>query len=290
MKFRYLRIAFSVLCGVGCVLLIVMWVRSYWWNDGISGTNGSAFTRILTVQGNIYLQRLAPNRDGPIPWKSFHKPIAQYQCAGCSVLSARQWLGGCDTVLVANRKYCCSFGRPLAQIAILSPHSANRHDAGCGGAGPNRLAGAPMRFKKLRIAWSVGWGVICVLVVTLWVCSYWNLYSAIRLVSTKTSACFLVQEGQLEVNWTSDPTEVSLVKRHNGPGWTGGITPLTEYYWELEHGGTDYDGPHPFGSPLLRRFVFDKERVVIPLWFPSVLFAALASLPWLRWKLACALC
>src|SRR6266550_2296875 len=77
MRYRKLRIAFSATCLIACVLLIVLWVRSYWWNDGISGTNGSAFTRILTVQGNIYLQRLAPNRGGPIPWKSFHRPIAR---------------------------------------------------------------------------------------------------------------------------------------------------------------------------------------------------------------------
>jgi hypothetical protein len=31
--FRKLRIAFSTACGIACVLLIVLWVRSYWWND-----------------------------------------------------------------------------------------------------------------------------------------------------------------------------------------------------------------------------------------------------------------
>jgi hypothetical protein len=33
---RYLRIAFSATCLVACVLLIVLWVRSYWWWDTIS--------------------------------------------------------------------------------------------------------------------------------------------------------------------------------------------------------------------------------------------------------------
>jgi hypothetical protein len=31
--FRYLRIAWSVVCGIFCVLLIVLWVRSYWYVD-----------------------------------------------------------------------------------------------------------------------------------------------------------------------------------------------------------------------------------------------------------------
>jgi hypothetical protein len=30
-----------------------------------------------------------------------------------------------------------------------------------------------MRFRKLQIAWSVGWGVIALLLVMLWVRSYW---------------------------------------------------------------------------------------------------------------------
>src|SRR3954470_6536128 len=33
MKFRKLRIAWSVFCSLACVLLIVLWVRSYWYMD-----------------------------------------------------------------------------------------------------------------------------------------------------------------------------------------------------------------------------------------------------------------
>ena len=32
---RYLRIVFSVTCAIACVLLIALWVRSYWRCDGI---------------------------------------------------------------------------------------------------------------------------------------------------------------------------------------------------------------------------------------------------------------
>src|SRR3954449_8237078 len=38
MRFRKLRITWSVLWGLACVLLIVLWVRSYWWKDfAVSG-------------------------------------------------------------------------------------------------------------------------------------------------------------------------------------------------------------------------------------------------------------
>ena len=33
MRFRNLRIAWSVACGIPCVLLIALWARSYWWSD-----------------------------------------------------------------------------------------------------------------------------------------------------------------------------------------------------------------------------------------------------------------
>ena len=32
-----------------------------------------------------------------------------------------------------------------------------------------------MRFRKLRIAWSVVWGIACVLLIVLWVRSYWSV-------------------------------------------------------------------------------------------------------------------
>src|SRR6188474_3195978 len=33
MRFRKLRIAFSAVCGLACVLLAALWVRSYWRED-----------------------------------------------------------------------------------------------------------------------------------------------------------------------------------------------------------------------------------------------------------------
>jgi len=33
---RYLRVAFSVTCGIACVLFVVLWVRSYSWMDTVS--------------------------------------------------------------------------------------------------------------------------------------------------------------------------------------------------------------------------------------------------------------
>src|SRR4051812_39587288 len=37
MRFRKLRIAWSVFWGLAAALLIVLWVRSYWWTDTVWG-------------------------------------------------------------------------------------------------------------------------------------------------------------------------------------------------------------------------------------------------------------
>jgi hypothetical protein len=45
---RYLRITFSAACGIACLMLIVLWARSYWWFDQfiqrISTTDYVAYT------------------------------------------------------------------------------------------------------------------------------------------------------------------------------------------------------------------------------------------------------
>jgi hypothetical protein len=41
MEYRNLRIAWSVAWGIFAVLLCVLWVRSYWWNEGCRIARGS---------------------------------------------------------------------------------------------------------------------------------------------------------------------------------------------------------------------------------------------------------
>jgi hypothetical protein len=53
MRFRKLRIAWSVLSASACVLLMVLWVRSYWYCDTIEGSGPSpAMFDFATVNGN----------------------------------------------------------------------------------------------------------------------------------------------------------------------------------------------------------------------------------------------
>jgi len=65
-----------------------------------------------------------------------------------------------------------------------------------------------MRFRKLQIAWSVGWGLLAVLLIALWVRSYWRAELASRL--TNDSALTLGSDHGIVYfvhrNLTSTPT------------------------------------------------------------------------------------
>jgi hypothetical protein len=56
MKYRGPRIAFSVACGIMCLLLIALWVRSYWWADTFSfPVTGKHVLGVGSAQGGMSL-------------------------------------------------------------------------------------------------------------------------------------------------------------------------------------------------------------------------------------------
>jgi hypothetical protein len=64
MKYRYLRIAFSAVCGIVCLLLIVLWVRSYFRADYLVWYPSSTQARgISTIVGSfMYLRHPDSNQ------------------------------------------------------------------------------------------------------------------------------------------------------------------------------------------------------------------------------------
>jgi hypothetical protein len=65
MRFRKLRIAWSVGCGIACVLLICLWVRSYWWLDIITKNSPGFgwFTETGSCEGRIDFFLCEPKRE-----------------------------------------------------------------------------------------------------------------------------------------------------------------------------------------------------------------------------------
>src|SRR4051812_43949407 len=66
---RYLRVVFCASCGLACVLLIVLSVRSYWWLDMVDVGIGQKRMALLTAQGNMRLEMHSAS-DPTWKWKS----------------------------------------------------------------------------------------------------------------------------------------------------------------------------------------------------------------------------
>jgi hypothetical protein len=68
---RGLRLAVSALCGILCLLLIMLWLRSLYWEDRISGhTTGSRGIRVYSSHGSlVYYDTEFPGAAKEYPWE-----------------------------------------------------------------------------------------------------------------------------------------------------------------------------------------------------------------------------
>ena len=70
---HYLRITWTAFCGIACVLLIVLWVRSYWWTDIIVAQQSSQ--RYVGIGSSNARIMFGTTVDvGVTPWTWFVKP------------------------------------------------------------------------------------------------------------------------------------------------------------------------------------------------------------------------
>lgn len=83
---RKLRIAWSMGWGIACVLLCVLWVRSYWRYDKAEGHVFGKPIRLLMASGHLRLDLIAFGRPPKSEWNSF--PIEQRQSIGLNPLDS----------------------------------------------------------------------------------------------------------------------------------------------------------------------------------------------------------
>jgi hypothetical protein len=126
-----------------------------------------------------------------------------------------------------------------------------------------------LRYRKLRIAWSMGCGIVCLLLIVLWVRSSWCREFVYRVSALKASGV-VIDYGMVRfdhLEWT--------------PSIADGDGPLGSPGW---HRKTTYYSPQlaDLLKHLLPGFVFTKNLVTIPIWFLLLLFSTLAIAPWIR--------
>ena len=129
-----------------------------------------------------------------------------------------------------------------------------------------------MRYRKLRIAWSVGCGLVAVLLCALWLKSYWWWYS---VRCRPTAQTFLTA-------WTEDgSTSVSFSKE---------LRPLPSFMdrWSFR----SYP-PRSLesGSPMLTnsaRLFFHRgplgATIGMPIWMLAIMAWMLGVVPWIGWS------
>jgi hypothetical protein len=122
----------------------------------------------------------------------------------------------------------------------------------------------PLRYRKLRIAWSVGWGVICAMLIALWARSYWRMdYLTGMLTANRQIEIYSIQ-GRLSIGAWTEPTYAPLTHRSTSIAESQGTVRMLESKENL------------FG------FAFIRPSVIVPLYFLAISACAITALPWFR--------
>ena len=299
---RKLRTAWSVGWGVACLLLIALWVRSHWWCDLLAYTKGQTYVAVaagrgiacfrwttwqpsVTVGNKLGWELLggppetAASNLKPLEWRQTKHPsmvsdlLISFPCWFCvtffATLAAAPWLHwrfSLRTLLIAITLVAGGLGSTCSGIDLSSVHLATTpmDDQGTTGTSGRK------RFRKLRIAWSVAGGVVCLLLIALWVRSYPNT----------CDQC-----------WGHFPNGTGFeVDSHAGSVWVGilygrRVIPFQFKTFELQEGGMAFLRSKPtfrFMEPLKGgrgSCVFSS-----PHWFLVLLACLVAGTPWLRWR------
>jgi hypothetical protein len=140
-----------------------------------------------------------------------------------------------------------------------------------------------MRFRKLRIAWSATCGVFCLLLISLWVQSYWwcdilekRTASQLFQIESRTGR-ISVWEFNPGAGFSRPPSYLPLLLNAGSIGQFYSRRPVAfasqRPYW------------HQASTWAFGRFGSKTDRVVfIPFWFPALIPAACAAVPWLHWS------
>jgi hypothetical protein len=121
-----------------------------------------------------------------------------------------------------------------------------------------------MKFRKLRIAWSVFWGLVAVSQCVLWVQSYWCFNHAQYILSNNKTVALIAAQGVVSIfggtidlpNDNSITSGVSLRK-----------TTFETDYWKSDHWNFE------FGE------AFKEARA--PLWLLVAMCGGISAFSWL---------
>jgi hypothetical protein len=146
-----------------------------------------------------------------------------------------------------------------------------------------------MRFRKLRIAWSVACGIACVLLIVLWVRSYWWVEIYCGQISAKRFLGIGILPGAIG----GSIDDVGISRRDTLPTdkWLESteriLSQVAINQKRIKQSNPQklkqLRPPPPLPSRIWGVFLFRTGQVFVPFWFLSLLTATSATLPWVKW-------
>jgi hypothetical protein len=127
-----------------------------------------------------------------------------------------------------------------------------------------------MRFRKLRIAWSVGCGIVAVLLCLLWVRSYWW----VEMIGAPLTSKYYFGVG-------SHPGCIGFAIHPMGNLSSSQIKRFQRVPTERWLASVQQD-ILPNISRVWGQFSFKRYSYLIPDWFVLFVLAALTGTPWIR--------
>ena len=125
-----------------------------------------------------------------------------------------------------------------------------------------------MKYRKLRIAWSIACGILCLLLIALWVRSYWWVTNIQVLSIAGRNYQLVLGRG------TADLYSVRVSAFPAGM-WASDFSHY--YYTDLDYAGQD----EPQFDFAANEFTPGDITVRAPYWFSVVLTSMIAASPWL---------
>jgi hypothetical protein len=264
MKFRTLRIVWSIVCVLACVLLIVFWVRSYKWRDYCSlGQFTNRGWAAESAVGQFAFRNYPINHNAP--------PLRWWQTAVSD-----------DSSRPTNKRFGFDvyFGHDYAGIVapywllvlltaiVAALTGVNR---------PIRFRFGPLKcyVRYLRIAISVVCCIACLLLIALWVRSYWWIDGAIGPISSNKVLLIGSNSGSFSFRIDDSSQHLSVSQ------WQAdhhSIEEIASAFRQLGQKIT-FGGPQ-FGFSGTGNDFFVAHWIIIAV---IATIGAISSAPWLRW-------
>lgn len=246
MKFRKLRIAWSVVCGALCILLFAIWIQSYVSSVFVSKQLATGVLTLQSDRGDIGIWKTTiPIPQSPLlnaTWDFGLSPIAS---------SARFILDDDRELDVFGFRYNST---PFATVFYIPLWALLL---------PIATAGA-LAWIKWRLSWRNAYLAVCLFVTAL-SCGLWNRSYKCADITDRVSALNVCSmNGKLFVGETFMLTgRDALNPQSPVPDSHLGICTLSPDRFELI----------PIGG-----------GVALPYWVILVVVTPLAAAPWLRWR------